>query len=162
MFRRDAIMNAQIIGRMYREMYGRGISQKELEEAAVTAFEDVCTEYLSKDEYKDCKILDTLYNMLRNPKPGFRYKFEDQLIDEFIRGYNKSTSNNIREIRIKSGYSLQGFAKAYGISKQRASSLELVGMPNIYNLLKLAKFFGCRVEDLIDKSGIDLKLEDAA
>ena len=37
MFRRDAIMNAQIIGRMYREMYGRGISQKELEEAEFTA-----------------------------------------------------------------------------------------------------------------------------
>jgi transcriptional regulator with XRE-family HTH domain len=59
-------------------------------------------------------------------------------------------SNNLKELRATTGHTLVEISDETGINRETIRDYELDRtVPNIYNLVKLAKFFGVTLDQLV-------------
>lgn len=164
MYTKAAIRNAQAAGRIYRYLFGAGMTASELKKAAPTGlFTAVCEYRKRKDSLPApiAKKADDTYNLISVKNPKLLYALEGSLADEFIRGYYLNTTNRIKEERLKSRLSQSQIASMLGISQQAFAEYENIRFPSVNTLFKISRILGCSMEDLYDEQGIDSILPEA-
>jgi len=164
MYTKAAIRNAQAAGRIYRYLFGAGLTVSELRKAAPTGlFTAVCEYRKRKDSLPSTvakKVSDT-YDLISVKNPKLLYALEGSLADEFIRGYNLNTTNRIKEARLRNRISQSQIAALLGISQQAFAEYENIRFPSVNTLFKISRILGCGMEDLYDEQGIDSILPEA-
>ena len=159
MFKKSAIRDAQILGRIYRVLHGSSLTTAELKAAAPGAFRSVMDTYKTFPSSRRTSELELLVSSLSTLNPVLFYDLEGQLTDEFVRGYRHSTCNRIRDQRKARCLKASEFAETIGVSKSYLSRIEEYGMPSAILLMKIAKALSCSMEDLVDPEGIDAEFD---